>query len=277
MHEDSFMVQHPTLHKLKQTAGKLERKWCSIKLEEFCSVWQDSLKTNRMALHSARAACYSTLIKDNKNNLWFLFSTVATRTENQSSIEPCNPVMILWTCLIIKLYLLERKFLTVCLQLSLKTWTIETARRPDIYLCFAPIDLQKLTSTIISSRPATCLLDQLLTRLKKSALLCLHRYIKVSPEFPQGSVLDPILFILYMPPSGNIIGKHYYFWAWVDFFGVSYADDIQLYLSLKPEETNNLTKLQVCVADTWPAIFLLLNSDKPEVTELGPKHPGITL
>ncbi|TKS65475.1 hypothetical protein D9C73_028281 [Collichthys lucidus] len=78
--------------KLKQEARKSERKWRATKLEESHLVWQDNLRTYRKALRNARAAYYSSLIEENKNNPRFLFSTVARLTENHSSTEPSIPL-----------------------------------------------------------------------------------------------------------------------------------------------------------------------------------------
>ncbi len=115
--------------------------------------------------------------------------------------------------------------------------------------------------------------------LLKSYLSDCHQFIAVNEEVshrsqvqfgvPQGSVLGPLLFTLYMLPLGNIIRK----------YGVSvhcYADDTQLYISLRPGETHQIEKLMECIVDIKKGMtsnLLMLNSEKTEVLIIGPKTP----
>ncbi len=111
----------------------------------------------------------------------------------------------------------------------------------------------------------------------KSYLSDCHQFVAVNEEIsrsqvqygaPLGSVLGPLLFTLYMLPSGNFIRKH-----WVIFN--CYADDTQLYISPRPGETHQIEKLMECIVDIkkWMSNFLLLNSEKTEVLIIGPKTP----
>lgn len=59
---------------------------------------------------------------------------------------------------------------------------------------------------------------------------------------PQGSILGPILFSIYMLPLGEIIRNHN-----IEFH--SYADDTQLYISVSPHDVSPVINLVHCLAE----------------------------
>ena len=82
---------------------------------------------------------------------------------------------------------------------------------------------------------------------------------------PQGSILGPILFLLYMLPLGEILATHN-----ISFH--CFADDVQLYLPLKGDGQVALHSLLDCLDDVrkWMgANFLNLNESKTEVAFFG--------
>ena len=90
--------------------------------------------------------------------------------------------------------------------------------------------------------------------------------------FPQGSVLCPMLFAMYIKPLSAIIDSH-------SIIHHSFADDLQLQMSAPPDEISELLhSMQSCINDVkaWAtANMLKLNDNRTElmlVTSKRTKH-----
>lgn len=85
---------------------------------------------------------------------------------------------------------------------------------------------------------------------------------------PQGSILSPILFSLYMRPLGSICRRY-------DISYHMYADDTQIYFPLKVGDEQSLQSLLLCLNEIkiWLSNnFLQLNERKSEIIIFGPSN-----
>jgi hypothetical protein len=89
---------------------------------------------------------------------------------------------------------------------------------------------------------------------------------------PQGSVLGPILYLLYTSPVADILQNH-------NMLFHMYADDTQLYVSFSCNDDTELnltmTRIEKCLVDVdnWMTLNKLkLNKEKTELLFLYSKH-----
>ena len=142
---------------------------------------------------------------------------------------------------------------------------------PDLSTAFDTIDymilLNRLEHYVGFGGMAFCTLDSYLTDRRQFVLYesSESKHCKLCLGVPQGSVLCPWLFAIYMLPFANIIRS----------FGISfhcYSDDTQLFIPVGSGESAQIQKVESCLAAvrSWMSQnFLQLNTGKTEMIIIG--------
>ncbi len=165
------MLHHGTTvyHSLKKETRNLERKWRITNLEVFRIAWKNSMSSYRQALKAARTEHIRKLIDNNQNNPRFLFSTVASLTNNQTSPDlnipsqfNSNDFMNFFTD---KIDNISNTITNVDSTASSNSASFIAPK--EKLLCFTTIGQEELNKPITASKPTTCLLDPVPTKLLK--------------------------------------------------------------------------------------------------------------
>lgn len=144
----------------------------------------------------------------------------------------------------------------------------------DLSAAFDTIDhctlLSRLKSVFGVSDSALSWFKSYLSDRKQFVVLggCRSEVGVVKYGVPQGSILGPLLFSLYIFPLGQLLRSlslHFHF----------YADDTQIYIHSESDVNVAASHLSNCITDikNWMSVnFLCLNSDKTEVLLIGSPH-----
>ncbi len=183
-------------HSLKKEIRNLERKWRKTNLEVFRIAWKNSMSSYRQALKAARTEHIRKLIDNNQNNPRFLFSTVARLTNNQTSPDlnipsqfNSNDFMNFFNDKIDNI----RNTITNVDSTASSNSASFTAPKEKL-LCFTTIGQEELNKLITASKPTTCLLDPVPTKL-----LTILYYNIINSSLSLGHVPKPFKLAVIKP------------------------------------------------------------------------------
>ncbi len=181
---------------LKRAARKMERSWRKTKLEVFRIAWRENSLSYRKALKTARFDYFSSLLEENKHNPKNLFNTVAKLTKNITSagaditqLHSSNDFMNYFTS---KIEILRDKTVTMQLSATVSHQIVRYRSPEEPFYSFSSIGNEELYKLVKSSKPTTCMLDPVSSKLLKVVL----------PE-----VTDPLLNIINSSLSLGYIPK----------------------------------------------------------------------
>ncbi len=170
---------------LKRAARKLERSWRKTKLEVFRIAWQESILSYRKALKTARSDYFSSLLEENKHNPRYLFNTVTKLTKNKASTgvgisqeHSSNDFMNYFTS---KIDTIRDKIVTMQPSATVSHQIVHYRSPEEQFHSFSTIGEEELYKLVKSSKPTTCMLDPIPSKLIKELL----------PE-----VIDPLWLLL---------------------------------------------------------------------------------
>ncbi len=172
----------------------MERSWRKTKLEVFRTAWRESTLSYRKALKTARSDYFSSLLEENKLNPRYLFNAVAKLTKNKASTgvdisqqHSSNDFMNYFTS---KIDTIRDQIVTMQPSATVSHYR----SHEEQFHSFSTIGEEELYKLVKSSKPTTCMLDPIPSKLLKEVL----------PE-----VIDPLLAIINLSLSLGYVPKNF--------------------------------------------------------------------
>ncbi len=154
-------------------------------LEVLRIAWRESTLSYRKALKTYRSDYFSSLLEENKHNPRYLFNTVDKLTKNKASTDvdisqqhSSNNFMNYFNS---KIDTIRDKIVTMQPSATVSHQIVPHRSPEEQFHSFSTIRAEELYKLVKSSKPTTCMLDPIPSKLQKEVL----------PE-----VIDPLLTII---------------------------------------------------------------------------------